>query len=68
MIGVSVLTVDYTNEISINGKHFKGTRGLWDLLTRKDVTRDFVTADYLKRYKTIVQLNNSHLQVYEHRG
>jgi len=49
MIGVSVLTVGYTSDISINGRHFERTRGLWELLTRKNVTRGFVTAVDLKR-------------------
>ena len=31
MIGDSVLTVDDTSDISINGRHFKWTRGLWGL-------------------------------------
>jgi len=35
LIGDSILTVDDTSDICINGKHFKGTRGLWELLTRK---------------------------------
>ena len=48
MIGDSVLTVDDTSDISINGIHFKGTRGLRELLTRKNVTRGVVTADDLK--------------------
>ena len=49
MIGDSVLTVDDTSDISINGRHFERTRGLWELLTRKNVTRGFVTAVDLKR-------------------
>jgi hypothetical protein len=68
MIGDSVLTVDDTSDISINGRHFKGTRGLWELLTRKNVTRGVVTADDLKRYKTILQLTNAHLQGFEPGG
>jgi len=47
MIGHSVLTVDDTSDISINGRHFKGTRGLWELLTRKNITRGVVTTDDL---------------------
>ena len=54
MIGDSTLCVDDTSDISIKGRHFKGTRGLWELLTRKNVNRGFVTADDLKRYKTIL--------------
>ena len=35
MVGDFTLTVDDTNDISINGRHFKETRGLWGLLIRK---------------------------------
>jgi hypothetical protein len=48
MIGDSLLTVDDTSDISINGRHFKGSRGLWELLTPKNVTRGVVTEDELK--------------------
>ena len=62
MVGDSILTVDDTSDISINGKHFKGTQGLWLLLTRKNVTIGIVTVDGLKRNKRIVVLTNAHLQ------
>ena len=68
MIGDSVLTVDETSDNSLNGRHFKGARGLWELLTCKNVTRGVVTADDLKRYKTILHLTNPHLQGYEPSG
>jgi len=68
MIGDSILTVDDTSDISINGRHFKGNRGLWEILNRKNVTRGVVTADDLKRYKTILQLTNAHLQRYKPGG
>jgi hypothetical protein len=53
MIVYSVLIVDDTSDITINGRHFKGTRGLWELLNYKNVTRGVVRADDLKRYKII---------------
>ena len=68
MIRDSVLTVHDMSDISINGSHFRGTRGLWELSTRKNVTRGVVTTDDLKRYKTILQLTNAHLQGYEPGG
>ena len=39
MIGDSTLFVDNSSDISIKGRHFKGTRWLWELLTRKNVNR-----------------------------
>ena len=49
MIGDSTLYVDDACDISLKGRHFKGTSGLWELLTRKNVDRGFITADDLKR-------------------
>ena len=57
-----------TRAFSINERHFKGIRDQWELLTRKNLTRGVVTADDLKRRKTILQFTNAHLQEYECRG
>jgi len=62
------LTVDDTIDIAINGRHFNGTRAIWDLLPRKNVNRGVVTEDDLKRYKTIIQLTNAILQGREPAG
>ena len=48
MIGDSTLTVDSDSDITIKRKHFKRTRGLWGLLTRRKVQRDVNTTDDLK--------------------
>ena len=68
MIGDSTRTVDDASDISLKGRHFNGTMGLWELLTRKNVDMGFRTADDLKRYKTILQMTNAHLQGYEPGG
>jgi hypothetical protein len=68
MIGDSKITVGNQGDIDIRGKHFKGTRGLWELLTRKNVDRKLVTPDDLKNYKIILQLTNAHLEGYEPGG
>jgi hypothetical protein len=47
MIGDSTLSVDDASNISEKGRHFKGTRGLWELLTLKNVDRGFITANDL---------------------
>ena len=64
IIGDSVFTVDNKSNISLNRRHFRGTGNLWEL-SRKNFTRGVVTADDLKRYKTIVTLTNAYLELYE---
>ena len=64
MIGDSQLTVDSDSDITIKGKHFRGTHCLWELLTRRKVQRDVMTDD-LKAYKKILPLTNGHLTGYE---
>jgi hypothetical protein len=65
MIGDSTLSVEDASDIFLKGRHFKWTRDLWELLTCKNVDRGFITADDLKRYKTILHMTNVHLQGYE---
>ena len=64
MIDESILSVEETTDISINGRHFKWNRSLTDLLSTKNVSRGVVTTDDQKRYKTILQLTNANLQGY----
>ena len=68
MIGDSPLTVDDDSDITIKGKDFRGTQGLWELLTRRKVQWDKITTDYLKAYKKILLLTNGHLTGYEPDG
>jgi hypothetical protein len=51
LIGESALSVDSDCDIWIKGRRFKGTRGLWELLTCKNVKRETITAADLKTYK-----------------
>lgn len=62
MIGDSPLTVDENGDIIIHGETFKGTVGLWELLTRKDVNTKLTTKKDLSTYKKILQLTNAHLE------
>jgi hypothetical protein len=64
-IGNSGVTVDTNSDLYIKGKHFKGTRGLWELLTRKKVNKKLVSEDDLKQYKSILNLTSAHLEGYE---
>jgi hypothetical protein len=67
MIGNSAVNVDKT-DIIISGKRFKRTKGLWELLTRKNVDVDLITTSDLKRYKHIVEMTNTQLVGYEPGG
>ncbi|KAL4148057.1 hypothetical protein QTP88_002361 [Uroleucon formosanum] len=53
-IGKSYITFVY-DDIILNGKKYKGTVGLWRLLTHTDTTKpEFYTDDNLKNYKQIL--------------
>lgn len=64
MIGNATVTVDNTSDLTIKGEHFKGTKDLWNLLTRKNVNYDAIDEDELKKYKTILEMTNAHLEGY----
>jgi len=61
----SDVTLDRNSDLYIEDKHFKGTRGLWELLTRKEVDKRLVSEDDLKQYKIILDLTIAHVQGYE---
>lgn len=68
MIGDSPVHVDEEGDVTVRGKEFKGTTGLWELLTRKRVNREKITTDDLKKYKKILLLTNAHLSDYQPGG
>jgi len=49
-IGDSTVLVDPDSDITIKGREFRGTTGLCELLTRKNVDRKNITTDDLKKY------------------
>ena len=59
MISVSAVLVYQT---------FRGTKGLWELLTFKNMNRKHITTDDLKKYKKILVLTNAHLTDYQPGG
>jgi len=59
------VTVDTKSDLYIRDKHFKGTRGLWELLPRKKLDNRLVSEDDLKQYKSILDLTSAHLEGYE---
>jgi len=68
MIGDSRVGMDRDGNIHIKNVEFPATKGLWELLTRKKVNKKSVTTDDLKQYKTILEMNNAHLEGYEPEG
>jgi len=48
MIGDSRIVVDTVGDITIKDRVFKGSKGLWELMTRKKVNTEFITKDDLK--------------------
>jgi hypothetical protein len=65
MIGNAPLSVDNDSNITIYGRQYSGTKGLWELLTRKNVYKNVITAHDMKTYKSILQFKNAHLEEYE---
>jgi hypothetical protein len=63
IIGDSQVSVDRDSDITVKGKHFRGTQGLWELLTRRKIQRDKLTTDDLRAYKKML-LTNGHLTGY----
>ena len=51
MIGDSPIVVDTVGDITIKERVFKGSKGLWELLTRKKVNTEFITKNDLKAYR-----------------
>jgi hypothetical protein len=64
-IGNFDVTVDTNSDFYIKDKHFRGTRGSWELLTRKRINNKLVSADDMKQYKSILILTSAHLEGYE---
>jgi hypothetical protein len=64
MIGDSIVGVDPDSNIHIENTIFPGTKGLWELLTRKKVNKKLISADDLQQYKTILEKTNAHLVGY----
>jgi len=65
MIGDSPIVVDTDLDFTIKERVFKESKGLWELLTRKNVKTDFITKDDLKMYKKILTMTNAHLTRYQ---
>jgi len=51
MIGDSKTMVDTDGDITIKERVFKGSKGMWELLMRKNVNKESMTKYDLKTYK-----------------
>jgi hypothetical protein len=60
--------VDTDSNIHVKGKEYRGTAGLLELLTRKNVIHDKVTTNDLMNYKDILESTNAHLVGYKPTG
>jgi hypothetical protein len=67
-IGNSIVTIDSGSDLYIKDKRFKGTGGLWELLTRKTVDNRLITKEALMQYKNILELTSAHLEGYDPAG
>jgi hypothetical protein len=65
MIGNSDVVADEKGDITIGEKRFRGTKVLWEILTRKNVNSDVITNSDLKAYKRILELANDHFVGYK---
>jgi hypothetical protein len=54
--------IEHDSNAIVQGKSYKGTRGLFEMLTRKKVDQSFITDRDLKSYKEILQATHGHLQ------
>jgi len=68
MIGDSHVLVDTSGDVTVKDRVFKGLKGMWELLTRKNVNTEVITRDDLKSYKKIMTMTNSHLTQYHPDG
>ena len=57
----STVFIDPDDNFTINGTVFRGTEGLWELLTRKNVNTQLFGKEDLKSYKKILILTNAYL-------
>ena len=46
----------------VKGISYEGTRGLFELLTRKKVDRSFITDSDMKAYRAILEATHGHLE------
>jgi len=61
-IGNSLIEIDDNSNVIVQGKIYIGTKGLFELLTRKKVNHSQITAYDLRIYNRILDLTIGHLE------
>ena len=59
-IGNSIVDIDPQSKVYVQGKMYEGTKGLFELLTRKRVNHSLTSTKELKNYKQILSVTNGH--------
>jgi len=67
-IGDADVEIDQDSNVIVHGKSYKGTRGLFELLTRKKVNRSFVSSEDLEAYREILEATHGHLENHDPAG
>ena len=61
-IGNAEVVTDQASNVFVKGKSFRGTRGLFELLTRKKVDQSFITIRDLQSYREFLEARHGHLE------
>ena len=67
-IGNAEVEIDQDSNVFVQGKLYEGTRGLFELLTRKKVDRSFITGSDLRSYREILEATNGELENHDSSG
>jgi len=68
VVGDSPIVVETDGDITFKETVHKGSKGLWEVLSRKKVNKEFVTNEDLKIYKKNLTTTNAHLTRYQPHG
>jgi len=67
-IGDLDVVIYQDSNVIVHGKSYKGTRGLFELLTRKKVNQSFISGKDLKACKEILEAMHGHLKNHDPSG
>ena len=62
-IGNAEVVMDQDSNVFVKGKSYRGTRGLFELLTRKKVDQSFITRRDLQSYREILEATQGTLKI-----